>query len=52
MSEGEARALEEAAEMLDAQRLPDEALPALDTPPAQEQSPAEMTGDSEAETPQ
>lgn len=52
MSEGEARALEEAAEMLDAQRLPDEALPALDGPPAAEQTSAEITGDSARETPQ
>ncbi|MEM9501780.1 MAG: hypothetical protein AAF941_08030 [Pseudomonadota bacterium] len=57
VSEGEARALDEAAEMLDAQRLPDEALPALDEPPpggepSGETEAAEMTGDNASETPQ
>ncbi|MDJ0642458.1 MAG: hypothetical protein QNJ15_06555 [Erythrobacter sp.] len=54
VSEGEARALDEAAEMLDARRLPEEALPPLDGPPAeppgQESEPgenaAELTGDN------
>ena len=32
MSEGEARALDEAAKMLDAQRLPEGALPDVDPP--------------------
>ena len=39
---GEAKALDEAAEMLDARRLPAEALP-TDAPTA---PPAEMTGDA------
>lgn len=35
VSEGEARALDEAAEMLDARRLPDEAIPALNDAPVE-----------------
>lgn len=47
VSEGEAKALEDAAEMLDEQRsLPPEALPPEALPPAA--APAEMTGDSAA----
>ena len=49
MSEGEAKALEEAAEMLDEQRLPDGVLPTAELPPKSgpESAPtAEMTGDS------
>ena len=53
VSEGEARALEEAAEMLDERRLPDGALPDLDTPiaaetdaPTEAVPPSEMTGDN------
>jgi len=42
VSPGEAKALDEAAEMLDARRLPPEALPA-DAPT---DAPAEMTGDA------
>jgi hypothetical protein len=42
VSEGEAKALDEAAEMLDARRLPPEAIP-TDAPTA---PPAEMTGDA------
>jgi hypothetical protein len=41
LSEGEAKALEEAAEMLDEKRLPPEALPP-------EAVPAELTGDTAA----
>ena len=43
VSPGEAKALEEAAEMLDERRLPPEALP-TDAP--SEAAPAEMTGDA------
>jgi len=46
VSEGEASALDDAAEMLDARRLPDEALPAIDAPPVAGDEPAEVTGDS------
>lgn len=49
VSEGEAKALEEAAEMLDEQRLPDGVLPTAELPPKSgpESAPtAEMTGDS------
>ena len=42
VSPGEAKALDEAAEMLDARRLPAEAVP-TDAPTA---PPAEMTGDA------
>jgi hypothetical protein len=42
VSEGEAKALDEVAEMLDQRRLPAEALP-TDAPTA---PPAEMTGDA------
>ncbi|QFT76569.1 hypothetical protein [Erythrobacter sp. THAF29] len=52
VSEGEAQALEEAAEMLDEQRLPDGVLPEIDpseieAPIAEEAPSAETTGDSE-----
>lgn len=43
VSPGEAKALDEAASMLDERRLPPEALP-TDTPP-ETPAPAEMTGD-------
>lgn len=43
VSAGEAKALKDAAAMLDARRLPPEALP-TDAPP--ESAPAEMTGDA------
>lgn len=46
VSPGEAKALDEAAEMLDERRLPPEALP-TDPPPATP-APAEMTGDAAA----
>jgi len=46
VSEGEASALEDAAEMLDERRLPEEALPAIETPPLAGEEPAEMTGDN------
>lgn len=45
VSEGEARALDAAAEMLDERRLPTEALPPEASQPA---TPAEMTGDTPA----
>lgn len=49
VSAGEAKALEEAASMLDERRLPPEALPPEATPaPAAPAAPAEMTGDTEA----
>jgi hypothetical protein len=47
VSPGEAKALDDAASMLDERRLPPEALPAdapTDAPP--ETAPAEMTGDA------
>ncbi|QUL37095.1 hypothetical protein [Erythrobacter sp. JK5] len=51
VSEGEARALDEAAEMLDARQLPDGALPTVATPPAnapdESGETAEVTGDGE-----
>ena len=51
VSEGEAQALEEAAEMLDARRLPEGTLPTVATPPANADTgaadSAEVTGDSE-----
>ncbi len=46
VSEGEASALEDAAEMLDERRLPDGALPPLDGPPVEGGESTEMTGDS------
>ncbi|MEM6907336.1 MAG: hypothetical protein AAF494_01550 [Pseudomonadota bacterium] len=49
VSAGEAKALEEAAEMLDRQRLPDDAIPPLDAPPenaSDTQDPPQMTGDT------
>lgn len=46
VSPGEAKALDEAAEMLDERRLPPEALPTA--PPAATPAPAEMTGDAAA----
>ena len=45
VSEGEARALDEAAEMLDQKRLPDGAVPDLEAP-ATDSSPTEVTGDN------
>lgn len=51
VSEGEARALEEAAEMLDKQRPPKGILPeteapgAAETPDVEDKAPSEMTGD-------
>lgn len=45
VSEGEASALDDAAEMLDARRLPDEALPPLEGPPVEQQETPEVTGD-------
>ncbi len=45
MSEGEAKALDDAAEMLDARRLPEEALPPVEGPPADRQETPELTGD-------
>ncbi len=49
VSEGEARALEEAAEMLDARRLPDEALPAVEGPPVEGATDAGESGEDTAE---
>ncbi|MEA1618925.1 hypothetical protein SOQ14_08335 [Erythrobacter sp. T5W1-R] len=53
VSAGEAKALEDAAAMLDERRLPPEALPSdapSDTPPqAPSPVPAEMTGDEAAQ---
>jgi len=46
VSPGEAKTLDEAAEMLDERRLPPDALP-TDAPPATP-APAEMTGDAAA----
>ena len=46
VSEGEAQALEEAAEMLDERQLPDEAVGDLAPPQTVPQETAEMTGDS------
>lgn len=46
VSPGEAKALEEAAEMLDERRLPPEALP-TDAPP-ETPAPADLTGDADA----
>jgi len=46
VSEGEAQALDEAAEMLDERRLPDGVLPEPDAPSAADPS-AESTGDNE-----
>lgn len=49
VSAGEAKALEEAAEMLDRRRLPPKALPPEAAPAAQPtkaSAPAEMTGDA------
>ncbi len=48
LSEGEARALDAAAEMLDQRRLPAEALPPEAAVPAAPAAPAEMTGDTGA----
>ncbi len=45
VSEGEAKALEEAAEMLDERRLPDGVVPDIEAPPAGTPS-AEVTGDT------
>ena len=44
VSPGEAKALDEAASMLDQRRLPPEALPT--DPPPETSAPAEMTGDA------
>lgn len=54
VSEGEAKSVEEAAEMLDAQRLPENALPPTELPTVEQApggtvdqpDPAEVTGDS------
>lgn len=46
VSEGEASALDDAAEMLDERRLPAEALPPLEGPPVEGGEPAEVTGDT------
>ena len=50
VSEGEAQALDEAAEMLDARRLPEGTLPTVATPPsdpdADPTETAEVTGDT------
>lgn len=46
VSEGEARALEEAAEMLDERRLPEGALPETGAPEEAAGEGSEMTGDS------
>jgi hypothetical protein len=51
ISEGEAKALDAAAAMLDQRRLPPEALPPEDAPPEKtpaEDAAAEMTGDTPA----
>lgn len=47
VSEGEARALEEAAEMLDERRLPEGTLPPIDAPAA-----ATATAEQDAENPE
>lgn len=46
VSQGEAEALEQAAEMLDQRRLPPEALPPEASPPPEGRAPAELTGDT------
>ncbi|MEL6529613.1 MAG: hypothetical protein AAGK01_02180 [Pseudomonadota bacterium] len=46
VSEGEAQALEDAAEMLDERRLPEEALPQIEGPPIEGSESTEVTGDN------
>jgi hypothetical protein len=50
VSEGEAKALEDAADMLDEQRLPDGVLPVIETPPAgsRDSDPPAMSQDAPA----